>query len=119
MGNEEVCRLCLIIYGFEEPRMEEVVASRNLLVVLDRHGNNKKIYIVPKRPIPSIKDYLDQNLLIAKEAEDLADRVGEYIKREFPTLRKIVVIKTLFICKSSDAGIHECVLMELVLDEPR
>ena len=119
MGNEEVCRLCQIIYGLEEPRMEEALGSRNFLVVLDRRGDDKKIYVIPKHPIPSIKDLLDQNPLIAKEADDLADRIEEYLKREFPALKNIAVMKALFICKSSDTGVHEGVLIELFLAEPR
>jgi len=104
------CGICKIINNLEEPKMEPVAASRYFLAVISQDGENKRMLIIPKKPVQSIPGYISgRNSLIYQDYEDLTSRILEYMKGE--KLIEWYCVIGVMQMPCSESGMHECVLI--------
>jgi len=104
------CGICKIINNLEEPKMEPVATSRYFLAVISQDGENKRMLIIPKKPVRSIPEYIqDKDSLIYQDYEDLTSRILDYIKREGLIEWYCTIGVMQMPC--SESGMHECVLV--------
>jgi len=105
---ENGCRLCMMIYGFEEPKYESIAGSHNFIAVLDSSNELNRVAIISKKPEISIIDARNNHEL-ALELSDIIERSIQYIFNKLKIKDFAVVIWSE---KCTEvAPLHKCLLL--------